>query len=140
GLMLEHRHWIERARTLVTADTPPLTQARLLSWQSGDVKDADDPSDIDDALSAAALYRGLGDAFHEGKMLMRAGAGRLMQDSVETHTRAGHDSGEALLRMARALLAPSGDTKALAQCASALASARLLAGDMGQAQALHREA
>ncbi|NEU94697.1 ATP-binding protein [Bradyrhizobium uaiense] len=140
GLMLEHRHWVERARACVTADTPPLTQARLLSWQSGDVKDADDPSDIDDALSAASLYRGLGDAFHEGKMLMRAGAGRLMQDSAQTSTPADHDSGEALLRTARALLAPSGDTKALAQCVSALASARLFADDMGQAQALHREA
>ncbi|MES5484548.1 winged helix-turn-helix domain-containing protein [Bradyrhizobium sp. INPA03-11B] len=140
GLMLEHRHWVERARACVTADTPPLTQARLLSWQSGDVKDADDPSDIDDALSAASLYRGLGDAFHEGKMLMRAGAGRLMQDSAQTSTPADHDSGESLLRTARALLAPSGDTKALAQCVSALASARLFADDMGQAQALHREA
>src|SRR5205085_8570733 len=113
----------ERARALVAADTPPLTQARLLSWQSGDVKDADDPSDIDDALSAASLYRGLGDAFHEGKMLLRAGAGRLTQDGAQI--RADSESGEALLRAARALLAPFGNTKALAQCVSALASARL---------------
>jgi predicted ATPase/DNA-binding winged helix-turn-helix (wHTH) protein len=132
GLMLEHRHWVERARDLVDADTPPLTQARLLSWQSGDVKDADDPSDIDDALSAASLYRGLSDAFHAGKMLLRAGAGRL--------TQVGEQDAEPLLREALNLLKPFGPTKTLAQCASALASARLLAGDLTQAQALHREA
>lgn len=132
GLMVEHRHWVERARTLVTADTPSLTQARLLSWQSGDVKDADDPGDIADALSAASLYRGLADPFHEGKMLLRAGAGRL--------THVGEQDAEPLLRRALDLLKPSGRTKTLAQCFSALASARLLAGDMTQAQALHREA
>jgi len=140
GLMLEHRHWVERARALVATDTPPLTQARLLSWQSGDVKDADDPSDIEDALSAALLYRGLADPFHEGKMLLRAGAGRLMQDSMQMSTPADGEGGEALLGAARALLARFGATKALAQCVSALASARLFAGDMDAAQALHREA
>ncbi|MBV8835663.1 MAG: hypothetical protein JO000_03935, partial [Alphaproteobacteria bacterium] len=139
GLMLEHRHWVERGRALVTKETPILTQARLLSWQSGDIRDADDPNDIDEALAAAALYRRLCDAFHEGKMLLRAGAGRLTLESVQAVTPEG-ESGEALLRAARALLAPSGNTKTLAQCVSALASARLLAGDTAQAQALHRDA
>jgi predicted ATPase len=30
GLMLEHRHWVGRARAFVTPDTPPLTQAQEL--------------------------------------------------------------------------------------------------------------
>jgi len=142
GLMLEHKYWVERARAVVTAETPQAVQAQLLSWQSGDVNDADDPADIEDALRAAALYRELGDAFHQGKMLLRAGAGRLAQESgqAEPSSREAAQSGEALLRDARDLLAPAGNTKSLAHCLSALASARLFAGDMSAAQALHGEA
>jgi hypothetical protein len=142
--MLEHKYWVERGRAVMTAETPQVMQARLLSWQSGDVNDADDPADIDDALRAAALYRERGDAFHQGKMLLRAGAGRLAHESGQAGDQGspqdGVQSGEALLRAARDLLAPSGNTKSLAHCLSALASARLFAGDMGAAQALHGEA
>jgi predicted ATPase/DNA-binding winged helix-turn-helix (wHTH) protein len=144
GLMLEHRHWVERARALVTADTPPMVQARLVSWQSGDVKDADDPSDVADALGAAAHYRVLGDAFQQGRMLLRAGASRLTYESGQADGQGspqdGAQSGELLLREARNLLALAGNTKSLAHCLSALASARLFAGDMAAAQALHGEA
>jgi hypothetical protein len=120
----------------VTADTPPMVQARLVSWQSGDVKDADDPSDAADALGAAAHYRVLGDAFQQGKMLLRAGASQLTQAGGED----GAQSGELLLREARDLLALAGNTKSLAHCLSALASARLFADDMATAQELHGEA
>ena len=82
--MLEHKYWVERARAVVTAGTPQAVEARLLSWQSGDVNDADDLADIDDALRAAALYRELGDAFYQGKMLLRAGAGRLTLESAQS--------------------------------------------------------
>jgi predicted ATPase/DNA-binding winged helix-turn-helix (wHTH) protein len=144
GLMLEHKYWVERARAVVTTETPLIAQARLLSWHSGDVKDADDLTDIDDALRAAALYGELGDAFYQGKMLLRAGAGRLTlesaQDGAQGHQQDATQNGEALLRAARDLLAPSGNTKSLAHCLSALASARLFAGDMSAAQALHGEA
>ena len=142
--MLEHRHWVERACALATADTPPIVQARLVSWQSGDVKDADDPSDAADALGAAAHYRVLGDAFQQGKMLLRAGASRLTHESGQPDGQGspqdGAQSGELLLREARDLLALAGNTKSLAHCLSALASARLFADDMATAQALHGEA
>jgi hypothetical protein len=35
---------------------------------------------------------------------------------------------------------PAGTTKTLARCLSALASSRLFAGDLGEAQTLHEEA
>src|SRR5262249_39666167 len=50
------------------------------------------------------------------------------------------DGGESLLRRARALVRPAGTTKTLARCLSALASSRLFAGDLGEAQTLHEEA
>ena len=45
-----------------------------------------------------------------------------------------------MLRKAQALLRPFGPTKTLAKCLSALASARLFAGDIAKAQKLHDEA
>jgi hypothetical protein len=132
GLMLEHKYWVERGLSLVTAETSPIVLARLLSWQAGDVKDPEDPADIDDALRAAAIYRGLGQRFQQGRMLLRAG-------TVQSTQGAG-PGGEPLLRDALDLLKPSGHTKTLARCLSALASARLFAGDMPGAQVLHQEA
>src|SRR5207302_1447220 len=86
----------------------------------------------DDALAAAALYRELGDRFYQGKMLLRAGAGRLMQDGGPEGAPSAGQSGESLLREARDLLAPFGNTKTLAHCLSALASAPLLvAAELG---------
>jgi hypothetical protein len=131
GLMLEHRHWIEEALRRCTRTTPRDVTARLLSWQAGEVRDMDDPADHADALRAVKLYRQLGDPFAEGKMLLRAGAGRLLPDVAE---------GERLLQKARALLRPVGPTKSLARCLSALATANLLAGDAAAARALHAEA
>jgi predicted ATPase/DNA-binding winged helix-turn-helix (wHTH) protein len=131
GLLLEHRHWVARALSAVNADTAQAVLARLLSWQAGDVKDADDPADFDDALRAAALYAALGDRFQQGRMLLRAGTSRLLHDATD---------GERLLREALALLRPFGNTKTLARGLSALASGRLFAGDMPGAQALHQEA
>jgi predicted ATPase/DNA-binding winged helix-turn-helix (wHTH) protein len=130
GLMLEHRHWIEEALRRCARTTPRDVTARLLSWQAGEVRDIDDAADHADALRAAKLYRQLGDPFAEGRMLLRAGAGRLLPDAAE---------GERLLQKARALLAPAGPTKSLARCLSALATARLLAGDAAAARALHAE-
>jgi predicted ATPase/DNA-binding winged helix-turn-helix (wHTH) protein len=132
GLMPEHRHWTERALAAVEADTPAAVLARVLSWQAGEVRDVDDPTDVDDALRAAALYDALGDRFGQGKMLMRAGTVCLSLDD--------RDDGEDLLRRAQSLLAPFGNTKTLARCLSALASARLFAADMTGARALHQEA
>ena len=106
--------------------------ARLLSWQAGDVRDLDDPADYDEAMRAAALYRKLGDSFHEGRVLLRAGTARLSPDNVQ--------EGERLLRKAEALVRPSGVTKTLARCLSALASTQLFAGDLDGAQVLHEEA
>jgi hypothetical protein len=82
-------------------------------------------------MRAAAIYRKLGDGFHEGRALVRAGTAQLLPDSVE--------QGEGLLRKAHALVRPFGATKTLARCLSALASARLFAGDPAQARALHEE-
>jgi hypothetical protein len=130
--MLEHKYWVERGLAVVGDETPQILLARLLSWQAGDVKDVEDSTDVDDALRAAALYHELGDKFHQGQMLLRAGTGRLTQDS-------GAD-GERLLREARDLLQPFGRTKTLARCLSALASARLFAADTAGAQLLHQEA
>ena len=132
GLMLEHRYWVEHGLSAVSADTSKASLARLLSWQAGDLKDVDDPTDIDDALRAAALHQELGDRFGQGKMLLRAGAGQLIQDSGQ--------GGELLLRQALDLLKPFGSTKTLARCLSALASARLFAEDVAGAQSLHQEA
>jgi hypothetical protein len=111
--------------------TPPEVTARLLSWQAGDVRELDDPADYEEALRAAAIYRKLGDGFHEGRVLLRAGTSRLLPDSVQ--------ESEHLLRKAHAKVHPFGATKTLARCLSALASARLFAGDLAQARALHDE-
>jgi len=114
--MPEHRHWAERALAAIEADTPAAVLAHVLSWQAGEVRELDDPTDVDDALRAAALYDALGDRFGQGKMLLRAGTVCLSLDDR-------HD-GEDLLRQAQSLLAPFGNTKTLARCLSALASAR----------------
>jgi predicted ATPase/DNA-binding winged helix-turn-helix (wHTH) protein len=132
GLMLEHRRWVDEALRHVNKKTPPEVSARLLSWQAGDVRDIDDPADYDEATRAAAFFRKLGDGFHEGRALLRAGTARLMPDNV--------DESERLLRKAHALLTPLGATKTLARCLSALASARLFAGDQGEARSLHEQA
>ena len=97
-----------------------------------DVRELDDPADYEEAERAAALYRKLGDSFHEGRALLRAGTARLTPDNVE--------EGEGRLRKAHALVRPSGATKTLARCLSALASARLFADDLKKAQVLHEEA
>jgi hypothetical protein len=64
--------------------------------------------------------------------LLRAGTARLAPDGI--------DEGERLLREAQALVRPCGATKTLARCLSALASARLFAGDLDAARSLHEEA
>jgi hypothetical protein len=64
--------------------------------------------------------------------LLRAGTARLSPDDA--------DEGEPLLRKAHTLVRPSGPTKTLARCLSAVASARLFAGDLKKAQVLHQEA
>jgi predicted ATPase/DNA-binding winged helix-turn-helix (wHTH) protein len=132
GLMLEHRRWVDEALRKVGRTTPPHVAARLLSWQAGDVRELDDPADYKEAMRAATLYRKLGDSFHEGRVLLRAGTARLLPDSGE--------DGEALLRKALALVRPFGASKTLAQCLSALASARLFADDLARARSLHDEA
>ena len=132
GLMLEHRRWVNEALAKIRKETPAEVTARLLSWQAGDVRELDDPTDYDDAMRAAALYREVGDGFQEGRVLLRAGTARLSPDSVV--------EGENLLRKAQALVRPFGPTKTLARCLSAQASARLFAGDIGKARTLHDEA
>ena len=94
------------------------------------MRDPDDPADHDEAMRAAALYRELGDGFHEGRVLLRAGTARLLADNL--------DEGEHLLRKAHELVQPFGPTKTLARCLSALASARLFAGDLAQARVAAR--
>jgi predicted ATPase/DNA-binding winged helix-turn-helix (wHTH) protein len=131
GLVLEHRRWVLAALAEVRKTTPARVRARLLSWQAGDVRELDDPADYDEAMRAAAIYRKLGDGFHEGRALVRAGTAQLLPERVE--------QGEELLRKAHALVRPLGATKTLARCLSALASARLFAGDLAQARALHNE-
>jgi predicted ATPase/DNA-binding winged helix-turn-helix (wHTH) protein len=132
GLMPEHRRWVDEALGKIGKKTPPQVTAQLLSWQAGEVRELDDPADYDDAMRAATLYRKLGDGFHEGRALLRAGAARLAPDDVE--------EGERLLRKSHILLRPIGATKTLARCLSALASARLFRGDMNKARTLHNEA
>jgi predicted ATPase/DNA-binding winged helix-turn-helix (wHTH) protein len=132
GLMLEHRRWVDEALRHIGKKTSPEVAARVLSWQAGDVRDIDDPADYDEATRAATLFHKLGDGFHEGRALLRAGTARLMPDNVE--------ESERLLRKSHALLAPSGATKTLARCLSALASARLFAGDQSEARSLHEQA
>jgi predicted ATPase/DNA-binding winged helix-turn-helix (wHTH) protein len=132
GLMLEHRRWVEQALGKTGKKTPADVAARLLSWQAGDVRELDDPLDFDEAMRAAGLYRKLGDNFHAGRALLRAGTTRLAPDNV-------HD-GERLLHEAHELVRGSGATKTLARCLSALASARLFAGDLNKAQVLHEQA
>lgn len=132
GLILEHRRWVVEALDKVAKGTPSEVTARLLSWQAGDVRELDDPADYDEAVRAASLYRKVGDGFQEGRVLLRAGTARLLPDSV--------DEGERLLRKAHALVRPFGTTKTLARCLSALASARLFAGDLSDARSLHRQA
>src|SRR5262249_43992720 len=106
--------------------------ARPLSGQAGDGRELDDPADYDEAVRAASLYRKVGDGFQEGRVLLRAGTARLLPGSV--------DEGGRLLRKAHALVRPFGTTKTLAPCLSALASARLFAGDLSDARSLHRQA
>jgi predicted ATPase/DNA-binding winged helix-turn-helix (wHTH) protein len=132
GLILEHRRWVVAALDKVGKATPSEVAARLLSWQAGDVRELDDPADYDEAVRAAGLYRKLGDGFQEGRVLLRAGTARLLPDNV--------DEGERLLRKAHTLVRPFGTTKTLARCLSALASARLFAGDLSDARSLHRQA
>jgi hypothetical protein len=132
GLMLEHRRWVDQALAKLDKKTPAAVTARLLSWQAGEVREFEDPTDYDEAMRAAALYRKLGDGFHEGRALLRAGTARLWPDNVE--------EGERLLRKAHALVRTSGPTKTFARCLSALASARLFDGEPEKAQALHQEA
>jgi hypothetical protein len=132
GLVQEHRHWVDQALGNVCNVTPPEVTARLLSWQAGDVREIDDPTDYEEAMRAVKLYRKVGDGFQEGRVLLRAGTLRLSRDKP--------GQAEDLLRKARALLRPCGPTKTLAKCLSALASARLFAGDIAKAQKLHNEA
>ncbi len=132
GLILEHRRWVDAALEKIAKTTPADVTARLLSWQAGDVRELDDPADYDEAIRAAGLYRKLGEPFHEGRVLLRAGTARLLPDSA--------DEGERLLRKAHALVRPFGTTKTLARCLSALASARLFAGDLAEARSLHGQA
>jgi hypothetical protein len=131
GLSFEHRRWIEDALGRVTDATPAATLARLLSWQAGDVKDLEDPAEYQEAIRAAGLYADLGDGFHRGQLLLRAGMARLSE---------GDAASEQLLDQAYVLLRQFGATKTLARCLSALASARLLASDVTAAQALHAQA
>ncbi len=131
GLIVEHRYWVEKALRRIVPSTPAMIVARLLSWQAGDVKEIDDPTDYDDAMRAAGLYESLGDRFHQGQMLLRAGIARVGPDGV---------ADEGLLSQAHALLRPFGHTKTLARCLGALASARLSAADVAAAQSLHRQA
>ena len=130
GLTREHRNWVEKALARVEEATPTQTVAALLSWHPGDVKDIDDPTDYDDALRAAALHHQLGNAFGEAQTLLRAGMVRSIADDGAADT----------LQKAHQMLTPFGPTKTLARCLSALASSRLLAGDLTQAQLLHEQA
>jgi predicted ATPase len=131
GLILEHRRWVtSRAREDRQGDAARSRGAAPL-LASRRRQELDDPADYEEAVRAAGLYRKLGDGFHEGRVLLRAGAARLLPDSVE---------GERLLRKAHALVRPFGTTKTLARCLSALASARLFAGDLSDARSLHRQA
>jgi predicted ATPase/DNA-binding winged helix-turn-helix (wHTH) protein len=132
GLMLEHRRWVTEALSKIGKRTPAEVAARLLSWQAGDVRELDDPADYKEAMRAATTYRKRADGFHEGRALLRAGTARLLPDRVE--------EGERLLRKCHALVQPFGATKTLGRCLSALASARLFAGDLPQARLLHDEA
>jgi hypothetical protein len=65
-------------------------------------------------------------------VLLRAGTARLLPDNVE--------ESERLLHKAHVLVRSFGATKTLARCLSALASARLFAGDPDEARALHAQA
>jgi predicted ATPase len=132
GLMLEHRRWVTEALSKIGKKTPAEVAARLLSWQAGDVRELDDPADYKEAMRAAITYRKRADGFHEGRTLLRAGTARLLPGRVE--------EGERLLRKCHALVQPFGATKTLGRCLSALASARLFAGDLPQARLLHDEA
>jgi len=132
GLILEHRRWVDEALAKVNERTPADVTARLLSWQAGDVREIDDPADYDEALRAASLFRKTGDRFLEGRALLRAGICRLLPDSA--------GESERILQKAYDLLHPSGPTKTLAGCMSALASARLFAGDSIAARSLHEQA
>jgi predicted ATPase/DNA-binding winged helix-turn-helix (wHTH) protein len=132
GLMLEHRRWVIEGLGKVNKSTPAATVACLLSWQAGDVRELDDPADLEEAMRAATIYRKLGDNFQEGRALLRAGAARLAPDDTR--------EGEKLLRQALKLVRPSGSTKTLARCLSTLATARLFAGALDEAHPLHQEA
>jgi predicted ATPase len=132
GLTTEHRRWVKEALSRLNDQTSFVTVAHLLSWQAGDVRDIDDPSDYSDALRAAALHAQLGNNFAEGKALLRAGMARPSGDDDR--------EGAALLNKAHELLVPFGPTKTLAWCLSAIASERLQSGDLAKARQLHEEA
>ena len=68
ALVQEHRHWVDRALGNVCNVTPEI-MARLLSWQAGDVREIDDPTDYEEAMRAVKLYRKVGDGFQEGALL-----------------------------------------------------------------------
>lgn len=131
GSVMEHRAWVDEALLHVDDRTPQYIIARLLSWFLGDVRELDDPTDREEALRAASLHASAGDTFAQGRALLRAGSGGMMDNASDS---------EALLRQALTLLKPVGATKSLARCLSALASVRLLAGDRADAQTLHRQA
>jgi hypothetical protein len=84
-------------------------------------------------MRAAKIFRKLGDAFSEGRMLSRAGTALLAPDQGGGH-------GERTLQRARTLLETRPRTKSLARCLSALATARLFAGDAVAARELHAAA
>lgn len=131
GSLLEHRRWVDEALRHAADGTPRTVMAKLLSWHAGDVRELDDPADYTEAMRAASLHAAEGDAFGEGRALLRAGSGRMLEEGTQ---------GETLLRRAHVLLRPFGETKALASCLSTLASVRLLAGSVRDAQQLHAEA
>ena len=64
---------LERALGNVCNVTPPEIMARLLSWQAGDVREIDDPTDYEEAMRAVKLYRKVGDGFQEGRVLSKGG-------------------------------------------------------------------
>jgi predicted ATPase len=132
GLILEHRRWVDEALSKARNATPDDVMARLLSWQAGDVRPLDDPADVEEAERAASLFRKLDDGFQQGRAMLRDGIARLSPVSG--------DEGERILREALELVRPAGATKTMARCLSALASARLFAGDPKQARCLHEQA
>ena len=105
--------------------------ARLLSWQAGDVKDSTiRPTSTTRCAPPRSTARSATDS-------SRA---RCCCAPAPGSSRRTRPEGERLLREALALLRPFGATKTLARSLSALASARLFAGDTPGAQSLHQQA